>query len=75
MTRNVGSLDAVIRVTLGLALLLAAGVLWKWTALSVGLVVISLPLFWTALRGSCPLYSYLGIDTKSSSDRASGQAK
>lgn len=75
MTRNVGSLDAVIRVTLGLALLLAAGVIWKWTALSVGLVVISLPLFWTALKGSCPLYSLLGIDTTSAADGASGQAK
>ncbi len=75
MTRNMGSLDAVIRVMLGLALLLAAGVLVKWTVLSIGLVVILLPLLWTALRGSCPLYSFLGIDTLSAGDRASRQTK
>jgi Protein of unknown function (DUF2892) len=75
MKQNVGSLDTVIRVMIGLALLLAAGVLVKWPAMSIGLVVVSLPLFWTALRGSCPLYSFLGVDTLSAGDRASREAK
>ncbi len=60
MNINVGSIDRVVRVVLGLALLstffLLAGPL-RWLAL-VGVV-----LLLTAVFGLCPLYSVLGINT------------
>ncbi len=60
MNTNVGSIDRVVRVVLGLALLsaffLLAGPL-RWLALA-GLV-----LLLTAAFGLCPLYSVLGINT------------
>lgn len=56
-TRNEGTVDRVLRVALGIALLLVAvtgrGV-WGY----IGVV----PLL-TGLMGSCPLYSVLGIST------------
>lgn len=63
MKRNVGGLDSAIRVMIGLALLLAAAGLIPRMAFSIALVVLSLALMWTALAGSCPVYSALGIDT------------
>jgi hypothetical protein len=60
MSINVGSIDRVVRVVLGLALLstffLLEGPL-RWLALA-GLV-----LLLTAAFGLCPLYSVLGINT------------
>lgn len=60
MTKNVGGLDKIIRLVLGVALLSmffwAEGTL-KW----VGLVGI-IPLF-TALIGWCALYQIFGINT------------
>jgi hypothetical protein len=60
MKSNVGSIDRVIRVVLGLGLLSA--VFWlqgsvRWFGL-IGLV----PLF-TAIFSFCPLYTVLGIRT------------
>ena len=60
MNTNVGSIDRVIRVVLGLGLLSA--VFWlegsvRWFGL-IGLV----PLF-TAIFSFCPLYTVLGIRT------------
>lgn len=60
MNINVGSMDRVVRVGLGLALLSA--VFWlegpvRWFGL-IGLV----PLL-TAIFGICPLYTVLGIRT------------
>jgi hypothetical protein len=60
MKQNVGSMDRVLRVVLGLALLayyfLGQGSM-RWIGL-IGLV----PLI-TAALGTCPLYSILGIST------------
>lgn len=55
--RNVGSLDRVIRIVLGLALL-GAGVAYKAWWGAIGLV----PLL-TALIGFCPLYRLIGVRT------------
>jgi Protein of unknown function (DUF2892) len=58
MTRNVGGIDRVLRIVLGLALIAltltgAIGV-WGW----IGLVPIA-----TAAMGFCPLYTVLGFTT------------
>lgn len=58
MKTNIGMLDGVIRVVIGLALLSLMVVGPKtWWGL-IGLV----PLF-TAIVGSCPIYSLFGIST------------
>ncbi|MGA0561382.1 YgaP family membrane protein [Ancylobacter sp. VNQ12] len=60
MTRNVGNIDRVIRVIIGVALLSLLFVLegnLRWIGL-IGLV----PLL-TALVGNCPLYSLVGLST------------
>lgn len=58
MTRNEGTLDRILRVILGLALISIVFVgpqtPWGW----IGLI----PLV-TGLVGICPLYSILGIST------------
>ena len=61
MTKNVGTVDKVIRIIAGLAII-GAGVYYQnwWGA--IGLV----PLL-TALIGWCPAYSLLGIKTTGSS--------
>ena len=60
MKTNVGSMDRVVRLVLGLVLL--SGYFWlsggtRWVALA-GLVLIV-----TAGVSFCPLYALLGIDT------------
>ncbi len=60
MTKNMGSIDRVLRVILGLALLAFAflsGSPYAWVGY-IGVV----PLL-TAALGSCPLYSILGLST------------
>ena len=67
MTRNVGTIDRVIRIVLGIALLamvVIADAPWRWIGL-VGIV----PLL-TALAGTCPLYSLLGLSTCPVGDRS-----
>jgi Protein of unknown function (DUF2892) len=58
MIKNVGGLDRIIRITVGLALIAAAATgtigLWGW----VGVV----PLL-TGSLGWCPPYSLLGLNT------------
>lgn len=58
MTRNEGTVDRVLRVVLGLALIslvfIGPQTVWGW----IGVV----PLV-TGLVGVCPLYSVLGIRT------------
>lgn len=60
MTRNIGRVDSMLRIIVGLALLslmfLLEGNL-RWLGL-IGLV----PLL-TAFFGNCPLYSILGVST------------
>jgi len=57
MKSNVGSIDRVIRVVIGLAIGAAGLYYQSW----FGLIAI-VPLG-TAIIGSCPLYSILGIST------------
>lgn len=61
MTTNVGTIDRIIRIAVGLALLwyaiLAAPTGYNW----IGWIGV-IPLI-TALVGICPLYSVLGIST------------
>ena len=57
MNRNVGSLDRILRVVAGLALVVWAvtgGPVWAW----IGIVPLA-----TGALGSCPLYSMLGLRT------------
>lgn len=61
MARNVGPLDRAIRLVIGVLILGLYGALdspWKYLTL-LGLVPLG-----TALVGSCPLYSLLGISTR-----------
>lgn len=59
--KNVGSLDRVLRIVAGIALLAAfflfPGVQLRWLLL-IGIVPLA-----TGLMGSCPAYSIFGIST------------
>ncbi len=62
MSKNVGSIDRIVRVVLGLVL---AGLFfyqpdagYRWLALIVGLVLIG-----TAGMSFCPIYRILGMST------------
>ncbi|MGL5115412.1 MAG: YgaP family membrane protein [Beijerinckiaceae bacterium] len=63
MTTNVGTIDRIVRVIAGLALIAFAlgyimpGTGWNWVGW-IGVVPIL-----TALIGSCPAYSLLGVST------------
>ena len=69
MKKNVGSIDRVIRILIGLALLALVFVgpqtPWGW----LGLVAIA-----TAGMSWCPLYTLLGIKTCASSDKEPDQS-
>lgn len=58
---NVGTIDRVIRAVIGIAALAAFFMLpeagWRWWLL-IGIVPLA-----TALIGSCPIYSILGLST------------
>ncbi|MDA8420474.1 MAG: DUF2892 domain-containing protein [Pseudomonadota bacterium] len=65
MQQNVGSMDKVVRVIIGLALLSLVFVLKgsiRWLGL-IGLV----PIF-TAFVGWCPAYSLFGINSSTKKD-------
>ncbi|MCV2871060.1 DUF2892 domain-containing protein [Defluviimonas sp. WL0050] len=59
---NVGGIDRVIRILLGLALLawwfFAPGMGLRWLPLVLGIIALG-----TGLMSTCPLYSLLGINT------------
>lgn len=62
MTRNVGGLDRILRIVIGAGLILwffldQGGGVWHWAKL-IGIVPLA-----TALLGSCPLYTVLGLNT------------
>lgn len=59
MTTNVGNVDKVIRIVLGLAIIVIGYLNESWWGL-VGLVPIV-----TAFLGYCPAYSLIGVSTKS----------
>jgi len=66
MQKNVGSVDKVVRIVIGLGLLgfaLLSDSAARWWGL-VGVV----PLL-TAAMGNCPLYSILGMSTCPASER------
>ncbi len=60
---NMGKTDRVIRLILAtlLAVLWAVGTVQSW--LGIVLLVVAAVLLLTALVGTCPLYSLLGIRT------------
>ena len=64
MTINVGTIDRLARIVLGIALIafalgyIAPGTSWSW----VGWIGV-LPIL-TALFSTCPAYSLLGISTR-----------
>lgn len=61
MTANVGKLDRILRVVLGLALIagffLDTGGAYRWLYL-IGIVPLA-----TGLMSRCPLYAILGVST------------
>jgi len=57
MKSNVGTVDRVIRIVLGLAIGAAGLYYQSW------FVLIAIVPLGTAMFGSCPLYSILGIST------------
>jgi hypothetical protein len=64
MTVNVGTVDRIVRVVVGLLLIafalgfIAPGTSWSWVGW-IGVVPIL-----TAFFGTCPAYSLLGLSTK-----------
>jgi len=64
MEKNVGSLDAMLRVVMGLALLIVATVVAPAWVLSVAAVAIALVLLYTALSERCPLYRVFHWSTR-----------
>ena len=64
MTQNVGTIDRLLRVVIGAALIafavgyIAPGTGWNW----IGWIGV-LPLL-TALVGNCPAYSVVGCSTR-----------
>ena len=57
MKSNIGTIDKILRIVVGLALIgwaLADGPVWAW----IGVVPLA-----TGLLGSCPLYTLMGIST------------
>jgi len=58
MCKNIGELDAALRILVGMALIMAAvggyGTPWTW----IGAVPVV-----TALLGYCPLYPLVGMNT------------
>ncbi|MFN2114248.1 MAG: DUF2892 domain-containing protein [Anaerolineae bacterium] len=63
MTKNVGNVDKIIRIVLGLVLLGAAIFMDLSTTLQVILFVVAAIALITGLLGTCPLYSLLGFST------------
>ncbi len=63
MTRNVGTLDRVVRTVLGLGVLAWAFSVGMTSAPGIMLVLLAALLLVTAAAGFCPLYWLLGIST------------
>lgn len=58
MKTNVGKVDKILRIVLGLAIIILGFVFQSWWGV-IGLVPIV-----TAFLGFCPAYSLLGVSTK-----------
>ncbi len=63
MYANVGTVDARLRVALGVIMILVAAVFNQNPVISLAAGLIALILFGTALIRFCPLYRLLHIDT------------
>ena len=66
MTRNVGTVDRVVRTVLGLAAVVWAFSVGLSSAVGILLVGAAAVLLVTAAVGFCPLYRLLGISTAGS---------
>jgi hypothetical protein len=62
ISRNVGMLDRIVRIALGIAMIVAGTAMAGGTASTV-LYVLSAPLILSAVLGFCPSYTLLGIST------------
>lgn len=62
--RNVGKIDRIIRIILGVVLIGNVFFALKHPIGWVGVILLA-----TGILGICPLYSLLGINTKSASER------
>ncbi len=67
MTQNMGSLDRIVRLVIGLVLIIAPllnlPATWKIAWLAYASMGVGAVLAVTAVIGVCPLYSVLGIRT------------
>jgi hypothetical protein len=63
VTRNVGMLDRIVRIALGIGMIVAGATVARGTASTV-LYVLSVPLIVSAVLGFCPSYTLLGISTR-----------
>lgn len=57
MVRNVGNVDRIVRLILGIAVVVAGIVFQSWLG-ALGLIFIG-----TALVGFCPIYALFGFNT------------
>ncbi|CUK14355.1 DUF2892 domain-containing protein [Shimia thalassica] len=67
MTANVGNLDRLVRLILGIALFLLPFVtqaaVWDNAVMKYGAIVVGLVLAGTSAMKFCPLYRILGVST------------
>jgi hypothetical protein len=63
MTRNVGSVDRIVRFVVALAAVVVALVVGPGTVGGVVLLAVAAIMAVTGAVGTCPLYRVFGIDT------------
>lgn len=63
MKKNIGTLDRITRVAISGGLLYLGLEVYGGSTVGIGLAIISIIPFMTALLGSCLMYSWLGIST------------
>lgn len=61
--KNMGILDRMLRVCIGI-ILIVTGMLLVMETVGVVLIILSIPLLISGITGFCPLYVPLGISTK-----------
>ncbi len=69
MKKTVGSIDKVVRVTVGLIFVIVAFVAPVGQVMKVILIVLGIIAFVTAFTGFCPMYNLLGINTSEDKDK------
>ncbi len=61
--KNVGQVDRIVRIVIGVALL-AAAYLWQTDVIVRGIVgLVGLVALFTGIMGTCTLYSLIGVNT------------